>query len=203
MTARTDGSSGRSTTTLRAGDHRRQSARLRIAGPHPTGDAVLLRGRPPRGADPDHELAAEELSRLGVMRRVALLLFSVGGVVCCSGVLITQRTEASKRGQAVCVAVLIACGLVVLLLPARRSTIRATLFVGIVDIGLLVGVSAPLGMAPLCFLWPLLFCAYFFPKRTLVAAFAVMFVCSHSLSWSNETPSSRQTRSSARPPAPA
>ncbi|MEO5900903.1 MAG: hypothetical protein ABIR68_12355 [Ilumatobacteraceae bacterium] len=71
---------------------------------------------------------------------------------------------------------LIACALVVLLLPSRRSTIRATLFVGIADIGLLVGVSAPLGMAPLFFLWPLLFCAYFFPRHTLVAAFAVMVV---------------------------
>lgn len=114
--------------------------------------------------------------RLALMKRVSALMFLAGALIAEIGVLITQRTEFSKRAQTVCAVVLAIVGLALLVTPARQKRILAAVVLSIVDVAVLIAIARPVGMGPLFLLWPLVFSAYFFSRRTLAVLFGIMVV---------------------------
>jgi len=117
----------------------------------------------------DGPLTKDPRQRLDLMRRFAVVMFLVGGVTCASGLMITAETHAAKVTQAVASAIFVAGGLVIALLRTRRWLILCGLVASILNIGILIAGSNPLGMAPMGYLWPVAFTAYFFDRRILVA----------------------------------
>jgi diguanylate cyclase (GGDEF)-like protein len=65
------------------------------------------------------------------------------------------------------------CGLVLVASPLRRALIEAVVLASIVVLGVLMTVSDPVGMGPLFYLWPMVYAAYFFPPRAVIAMFVV------------------------------
>lgn len=119
----------------------------------------------PRAADPK--------LRFDLMRRFAVVMFLVGGATCASGFVITAETDRARATQAIAAAVFVACGLFILIIRTRRWMILAGLVISILNVGGLIAGSEPLGMAPMGFLWPIAFTAYFFPRHTVLAMCAL------------------------------
>lgn len=109
--------------------------------------------------------AAEEHERLRVMRRVAALMFVIGGSTAALGAEITARTGEAKFAHLWSGSTFLVCGVIVLLAPARRRIIELLLVVAVPVLGLLIAGSNPAGMAPLFYLWPAVFAAYFCSPR--------------------------------------
>jgi hypothetical protein len=109
------------------------------------------------------------------MRRTAVALFWAGALTCAGGVgtKLHQTTAFSREGQAGCAAAFLLCGLVLLASPLRRALIEAVVLASIVVLGVLMTVSDPVGMGPLFYLWPMVYAAYFFPPRAVIAMFVV------------------------------
>ncbi|MDP3515525.1 MAG: diguanylate cyclase [Pseudohongiella sp.] len=108
------------------------------------------------------------------MRRVAISMLLFGGLVCLSGVWITQTTPESKLAQGVVAILFVLSGLLVTALPARRRLLEAYSFWGIFLISGLIAVTEQVAMAPNFFLWPVVYSAYFSSRR--VTIFAVIWM---------------------------
>jgi diguanylate cyclase (GGDEF)-like protein len=108
------------------------------------------------------------------MRRVAVTMFVVGGLTAALGVLTTEATPASRLAQGECAAAFVLCGIVVFALRPGRRGIEVAVATSILVLGLLMARSNPLGMGPLFFLWPMVYAAYFFTVRVLLALSAWM-----------------------------
>ena len=121
-------------------------------------------------------LPADPKQRLDLMRRFALLMFIVGGLTCLSGYFITAETDSARATQAVVAAVFITYGLIILTIRTRRWMIVIGVVVGILNVGALIAGSNPMGMAPMGYVWPVAYTAYFFPRRTVVAMCALSTV---------------------------
>jgi len=130
-----------------------------------------------RWLDRARPTAPPSAERLALMRRTAVIMFLTGGVVCFVGVMVTQRTTFSRQAQSGCAAAFVLCGLVLLVVRPRRCPMQACVVLSVLDLGVLMAISDPIGMGPLFFLWPVVFAAYFFSRRTLVAIFGWMVVC--------------------------
>ncbi|KGM13071.1 GGDEF domain-containing protein [Cellulomonas bogoriensis] len=130
---------------------------------------AVLRGH--RSGQPD---GANDLQ---MMRRVAVGMLVGGGAVCLLGVWTTQATPVSQVSQAAVAVVLLLTGAVVAMVrrPTRRLLTAAAVW-SVVVISVLVALSTPLGMAPVFYLWPVVFIAYFSTPRTLVATGLLGFV---------------------------
>jgi diguanylate cyclase (GGDEF)-like protein len=113
---------------------------------------------------------------LGLMRRVAIAMFLIGGLTCMFGLLKPQSTAASQIAQAVCAASLGLCGLLVAVTRAHRRLIEASVLVSILILSVLMALSDPIGMGPLFYLWPVVFAAYFCSRRVLIVSFAWMAI---------------------------
>jgi len=122
----------------------------------------------------DHQGGQYATERLALMKRVCALLFLAGAVNAMTGVLITQRTEFSKRAQAVCAVVLAIVGVVLLVTPANRKRTFAAVSLSVVIVSVIIAIARPAGIAPLFMLWPLVFAAYFFSRRAVRALSGVM-----------------------------
>jgi diguanylate cyclase (GGDEF)-like protein len=111
--------------------------------------------------------------RVRFMRRTAVALFLAGALTCAAGVgtKLHQTTAFSREGQAFCAGAFLLCGLVLLALPPKRALIEAAVLVSIIVLGALMTVSDPVGMGPLFYLWPMVYAAYFFPPRAVIAMF--------------------------------
>jgi diguanylate cyclase (GGDEF)-like protein len=118
----------------------------------------------------------ESADSLGFMRRVAIAMFLVGGLTCALGLLKPQSTAASQIAQGACAASLALCGLLLAVTRARRQLIEASVLVSVLILSVLMAVSDPIGMAPLFYLWPVVFAAYFCSRRMLIASFAWMTI---------------------------
>lgn len=114
---------------------------------------------------------------LATMRRVSIAMFLVGGATALTGVWVVQSTPAGKLGQGVLSAVFLATG--ILQLAVRRPTrwlLEGGVFWSIALISGLISFSAPLGMAPFFYLWPVVYVAYFSSIRVTGAAYGWMVV---------------------------
>ncbi|MBK5224058.1 MAG: diguanylate cyclase [Acidimicrobiia bacterium] len=121
--------------------------------------------------------AIDEQATLAMMRRVAISMFLVGGVVCMSGVWTLQQTPRSKLAQGLVAGGLTAVGVLIWLIRRpRRSVLEAGVLLSITLLSALVGLSEPLGMAPLFYLWPIVYVAYFCRRRTLAVTYGYMVV---------------------------
>ena len=116
---------------------------------------------------PDGPFSEDPRRRLDLMRRFAVVMLFVGGATCASGVAITAVTDEAKATQAITAAVFVAGGLIILFLRTRRWLLLSIIVVSVGDVGLLIAGSNPMGMAPMGYLWPVAYTAYFFPRRTL------------------------------------
>ncbi|MDE3205487.1 MAG: GGDEF domain-containing protein [Acidobacteriota bacterium] len=114
--------------------------------------------------------------RLRLMRGVAVATFMAGGLTCASGVLTTESTHAARLGQGACAVAFVAFGVLLVALRPRQRVIEWTVAASILTLGVLVARSEPLGMAPLFFLWPVVYAAYFFSVRLLVTLYVWMAV---------------------------
>lgn len=118
--------------------------------------------------------AAEGRHRLALMRRICVSMFLAGGATSGVGVWTTQQTVHSKVAQGI-VAVsflLCGCGLAVVRHPTLRTMVSMA-FASMVILGVLVGTSDPLGMAPIFFLWPVVLLAHFASVRVSAAGYAI------------------------------
>lgn len=121
--------------------------------------------------------AAPDHRHLEQMRRASAALFVVGGLVCLSGVWMTQETPESRFGQGVVAGTFLVVGcLVSVVRPPRRWLIETAVVGSVVLLGVLVAVSDPLGMAPFFYLWPVVFAAYFCSTKLLVVAYGTTAV---------------------------
>lgn len=99
------------------------------------------------------------------MRRVAALMFVLGGSTAALGAGITARTGEAKFAHLWSGTTFVVCGVIVLLAPAHRRVIEVLLVLAEPVLGLLIAGSNPTGMAPLFYLWPAVFAAYFCSRR--------------------------------------
>jgi len=123
----------------------------------------------------DQQVGQYSAERLALMKRVCALLFLAGAVNATIGVLITQRTDFSKRSQAVFAVILAVVGITLLLTAAKQKRILAAVTLSIVIVAAIIAIARPAGIAPLFMLWPLVFAAYFFSRRA-VRALSVLMV---------------------------
>jgi diguanylate cyclase (GGDEF)-like protein len=121
-----------------------------------------------QGTDPAEQLRT--------MRRVAVAMYIVGGLTCLTGVWTTQRGATSQMWQAIWSATFIALGLILAAMRPRRRVLQVSALLGIVTLSGLMATADPIGMTPLFYVWPVVFCAYFFSRRMVVAAVALMTV---------------------------
>jgi diguanylate cyclase (GGDEF)-like protein len=103
-------------------------------------------------------------------------MYLVGGLTCLTGVWTTQRGATSQMWQAIWSATFIVLGLMLAVVRPRRRVLQASALVGIVTLSGLMATANPIGMTPLFYVWPVVFCAYFFSLRMVVTAVALMTV---------------------------
>ncbi|MDP2283152.1 MAG: hypothetical protein Q8L06_03365 [Pseudohongiella sp.] len=72
-----------------------------------------------------HVVTPSSPEHLRTMRRVAIVMLLFGGLVCLSGVWITQTTPESKLAQGSIAALFVVSGLLVAVMPARRRLLEA------------------------------------------------------------------------------
>jgi diguanylate cyclase (GGDEF)-like protein len=120
---------------------------------------------------------ADEQETLRLMRRVAVVMFLVGGAVCLSGVWITQVERSGQVAQGAIALSLLASGLVLAVLPVgRRWWYEAAVLWAIPHVSMIIALGRPFGMAPFFYLWPVVYSAYFSSRRLLVVSYVVMVV---------------------------
>jgi diguanylate cyclase (GGDEF)-like protein len=113
---------------------------------------------------------------LVTMRRVAIVMFLFGGVTCLAGAGMKQSVSSgSQQGQAGLAAVFLLTGLALCVIrrPSRRL-LEVSVLWAIAMLSVLMGVSNPLGMGPVFFLWPVVYAAYFSSRRMLAIAYGWM-----------------------------
>jgi len=110
------------------------------------------------------------------MRYVAVAMFLFGGLVCASGVWITQTTPESKLAQGAVAVLFVVSGLLTMVLPAIRQLFVAFALWSILLISCLIAVTEQVGMAPIFFLWPVIYTAYFSSPKGTAIAFVLMAV---------------------------
>ncbi|MDO8389587.1 MAG: GGDEF domain-containing protein [Actinomycetota bacterium] len=111
--------------------------------------------------------------RVDLMRRFAVVMFLVGGAASASGFVITAETDDARTTQAIAAAVFVACGLILLVIRTRRWMILTSIVISIANVGGLIAGSEPLGIAPMGYLWPIAFTAFFFPRRIVIVMCAL------------------------------
>ena len=111
--------------------------------------------------------------QLRLMRRVAVSMFVVGGLMCTTGIWTTQVTTFARTAQALIAGSFVLVGLLLWALPTGRRIVYASLFAGVLLLSTLMGTSNPVGMTPFFYLWPVVYAAYFGSVRLL----AGVFVC--------------------------
>jgi diguanylate cyclase (GGDEF)-like protein len=130
--------------------------------------------RPERISDPlsagEPDGAVRARSRL---RMAGALLFAAGAVTL-GAVLLAPDPDTSDHGQlALCAA---AYAVVALVLGAWRrppdAVLHAICPLGTVATTAALAVAEPMGLVPIFYLWPILVCAYFLPRREVAANFA-------------------------------
>jgi diguanylate cyclase (GGDEF)-like protein len=110
-----------------------------------------------------------------VERRVALLLFFAGSVVCGLGGLIkADLTDGARTVQLAVAGGLMLLGVLVLTTPGRRAAIHGAGLASIGLIGLLLATSNSLGPTAFFLFWPLVHLAYFSSRAWVRAGLALM-----------------------------
>jgi diguanylate cyclase (GGDEF)-like protein len=129
-------------------------------------------------AQHDRALGAgvDPTEQLGLMRRVSLAMLLFGGLTCMTGVVITERTQSGKVWQAIWSVCFVAVGLVLLSTRPRLRVIQVATVLSILFLSGLMATSNPIGMGPFFYVWPIVFAAYFFSQRMLIAIFSLMVV---------------------------
>src|SRR4051812_16346267 len=110
----------------------------------------------------------EQLDELGLMRRAAGMMFSIGGLT-------VLASAPMPRPEPVDVPALASAGALMLLagiLVGWRRTSRMWLLqlspaFGVIIVSVIVGLVRPISGTPMFYLWPVIFGAYFFPRRNL------------------------------------
>jgi diguanylate cyclase (GGDEF)-like protein len=128
---------------------------------------------PARPLADDGEDPAE---RLALMRRVAVLMFLVGGLACGLGVVLKDLTLVARVGQSGFAACFAICGVTLLVLRPRKAVIEGSTVLSITFLSGLMGTSDQTGMTPFFYLWPVVFAAYFASPRLLRVSLAWMTV---------------------------
>lgn len=105
------------------------------------------------------------------MRGVAGLMAFMGSGVCVLGVTVVDRSNSSKAAIVGAASAYLAIGLALVLAPPRRWLLEASVFGSIVVLSVLIAFSDPIGMAPIFFMWPVAFGAYFMAPRRLLLVF--------------------------------
>jgi diguanylate cyclase (GGDEF)-like protein len=118
-----------------------------------------------------------EEQTLRPMRLVALVMLSVGALVCATGLILTPLTPLGEAAQLTATVGFAVGALVVVLAGSRRKVLEVLAVACVLLLALLVGASNVVGTTPFFFLWPLVYLAYFSSLRTTASAYAVMGVC--------------------------
>ncbi len=108
------------------------------------------------------------------MRRAAITMLLAGALICAIGVQISERTELGKVAQGGYAVGFALCGLLLLLTRPRVRVMEGCVLLSILFISGLMATSTPIGMAPLFYLWPIVYAAYFCSRRMLVVSFVLM-----------------------------
>ena len=95
----------------------------------------------------------------------------MGSGVCVLGVTVVDRSNSSKAAIVGAASAYLAIGLALVLAPPRRWLLEASVFGSIVVLSVLIAFSDPIGMAPIFFMWPVAFGAYFMAPRRLLLVF--------------------------------
>ena len=120
---------------------------------------------------------ADEHETLVLMRRVAVVMFLVGGLTCLSGVWITQSERSAQIAQGAIAVSLIVSGLLLAGVPVQRRWLyEGAVLWSIPHVSLIIALGRPFGMAPYFFLWPVVYVAYFSSRRLLVVCYLWMLL---------------------------
>jgi diguanylate cyclase (GGDEF)-like protein len=112
-----------------------------------------------------------------VLRRVAVTMLLVGGVVCASGLVLLPPDRTSDMAHLAVATAMVLTGLAMALL--RRAVKAACLlaaFWSIAWLGVLVAYAEPLGSVAYFYLWPVVLVAYYYSQRATLLAFVLMLV---------------------------
>jgi diguanylate cyclase (GGDEF)-like protein len=110
-----------------------------------------------------------------IERRVALLLFFAGSVVCgLGGLLKADLTDGARTVQLAVAGGLMVLGVLVLTASGRRVAIHSAGLASIALIGLLLATSNSLGPTAFFLFWPLVHLAYFSSRAWVRAGLALM-----------------------------
>jgi diguanylate cyclase (GGDEF)-like protein len=122
----------------------------------------------------DHSL---DKPPVGLMRRVAIGQFLAGGLTLFL-VLLGPDPDKSDHGAVAIVGCLILLAALVLVLvrEPRLWHVRVAPLYATATISAIVAVSDPIAGTPFFYLWPLLYTAYFLPRRDVVVGFVVFAV---------------------------
>jgi diguanylate cyclase (GGDEF)-like protein len=136
----------------------------------------------------DHSLDQPDI---GLMRRVAIGQFVAGGLTLFL-VLLAPDPDTSDHGAVAIIGglILLAGALLTIARNPRLWMVRVAPVYATATISLIVAVSNPISGTPFFYLWPLLYTAYFLPRRDAVFGFLV-FAGSFALSLQWSAPGAR------------
>lgn len=117
----------------------------------------------------DTRIRAEEpTSGDRLMGKVCGAMAIAGGFVCLIGSHAVQRTQASTLALVIGGAGFVLVGAVLLLFPTNRLLLEGTVFSSIAVMSAYIAIGNPIGTAPLFYMWPVAFGAYFMTRRKLL-----------------------------------
>ena len=116
----------------------------------------------------DGRVTTDPKQRVDLMRRFAIVLLLIGAADAAVGLVVTAETYDARVIHLIAASVFLCSGLLIAALRPRRWLISFSVCVSIINLGVLIAGSNPLGIAPMGYLWPVAFVAFFFPRRTLV-----------------------------------
>jgi diguanylate cyclase (GGDEF)-like protein len=120
------------------------------------------------------EQDVEQLDELGLMRRTARAMFGIGGLTVLASVPMPRPEPVDEVALAIAGALMLSAGLIVgWSRTSRMWLLRLCPAFGVVIISVIVGVVRPISGTPLFYLWPVIYGAYFFPRRNLVITLAL------------------------------
>jgi diguanylate cyclase (GGDEF)-like protein len=115
-------------------------------------------------------------TNLGQMRRVGIAMYLAGAAALVIVLLGPDPDRSDHRALLVMAALLLLSAAGVYLTRPTPARIRMSYLWGIVLVSAIVAAAKPIGATPFFYLWPVLSAAYFFSRRDLCAALALMAV---------------------------
>lgn len=112
----------------------------------------------------DHSVVGDPLKG-----KVGGAMAMTGGFVCLLGSNAVDRSQVSTIALIASGATFVVLGALLLLFPTTRWLVRIVLYGSIATLSAYLAIGDPIGAAPMFYMWPMAFSAYFMPRRHLLS----------------------------------